>query len=240
MEKLLKSRDEVFSEKITKQFQFDEGVASVFDDMVERSVPFYHENRDLIVDILKRYLNKGDSILDLGCSTASFLLQIEREIEDLKLIGIDNSQPMLEEAQRKIGVLNSKIELVHGDFLQTEFPKSKVIIMNYTLQFIRPIQRENLLRKIFNALENGGILFLSEKILFKNPKFQKEIIDIYYKFKKSNGYSKYEIAQKREALENILIPYTLDENRELLFKSDFDEVETIFQWGNFATLMAIK
>jgi tRNA (cmo5U34)-methyltransferase len=239
-ENLQQSRDKVFAEKIEKQFQFDDGVASVFDDMVERSVPFYHENRNLIVQILKKTLQSGDTVLDLGCSTASFLLQIEREIENLKLFGIDNSEPMLKEAERKIGALNSKIELFHGDFQNLDFPKSKVLILNYTLQFVRPLQRESLLKKIYNSLESGGMLFLSEKVLFKNPKFQKDITDIYYQFKEKNGYSKYEIAQKREALENILIPYTLDENRELLKKSGFDEVETIFQWGNFATFMAIK
>jgi tRNA (cmo5U34)-methyltransferase len=237
---LQKSRDRVFAEKIEKQFQFDDGVASVFDDMVERSVPFYHQNRDLIVQILKKTLKEGETVLDLGCSTASFLLQIEREIENLKLFGIDNSEPMLKEAQRKIGALNSKIELSHGDFQDLDFPKNRVSIMNYTLQFVRPLQRENLLRKIYDSLEVGGMLFLSEKVLFKNGKFQKDITDIYYQFKEKNGYSKYEIAQKREALENILIPYTLQENRELLQNSGFDEVETIFQWGNFATFLAVK
>jgi tRNA (cmo5U34)-methyltransferase len=239
-EKSQKSRDTLFSEEIEKQFQFDEGVASVFDDMLERSVPFYRENIDLSIEIIYKFLEDGDAVVDLGCSTASFLLEVERKVEkSVNLIGIDNSQPMLEQAKRKISAYSSKIELLHGDILNIKLPKSKVVVLNYTLQFIRPIERERLLKNILESLESGGVLILSEKIFFQNPKLQKDITDIYYRFKRDNGYSQYEITQKREALENILVPYTKDENIKLLKSVGFSTVDTIFQWGNFATFIGV-
>ncbi len=240
-EKNQKSHDDIFlEENIEKQFQFDDRVASVFDDMLERSVPFYRENIALIVSILSKYLESGDRALDLGCSTASLLLQIEKNIPNLELLGIDNSEPMLKQAQKKIEAFGSKIELHFGDMLEFQIPNSKAVILNYTLQFIRPPKREEVLKKIFDSLESGGVLILSEKVIFENPKLNRNLIDIYYSFKKENGYSQYEIAQKREALENILIPYSEKENRELLKKSGFESIETVFQWGNFQTFLAFK
>ena len=235
------NKDNIFQKKIEKQFQFDENVASVFDDMLNRSVPFYNENIDLIVQIIEKYIQENEQILDLGCSTASLLLTIEKKInKKLKLTGIDNSKPMLEQAKKKIQAFNSKIELIHADILKNDFPVSKIIILNYTLQFIRPIERENFLKKVFSKLEKKGLLILSEKIITENSILNKHLIDIYYDYKKKMGYSDYEIAQKREALENVLIPYTEQENVRLLKSVGFDEVETIFKWANFPTFLVLK
>ena len=159
---------------------------------------------------------------------------------NLKLTGIDNSKPMLEQARKKIKAFNSKIKLIHADILKNDFPVSKIIILNYTLQFIRPIERENFLKKVFSKLEKKGLLILSEKIITENSILNKHLIDIYYDYKKKMGYSDYEIAQKREALENVLIPYTEQENIRLLKSVGFDEVETIFKWANFSTFLVLK
>lgn len=238
----MKNKDKVFKKKIEKQFQFDESVASVFDDMLDRSVPFYKENIDFIVKVADKFLENGDSLVDLGCSTASLLLQIEKEIKHRKfnLIGIDNSKPMLKQANKKIKALNSNISLHFGDILKYQMPKSKVVIMNYTLQFIRPIDRKTVLKNIFKSMANNGILILTEKIISEDSAFNKKLIDIYYDYKRSKGYSDYEISQKREALENVLIPYSESENMKLLKSIGFQRVETIFKWGNFTTFIAFK
>jgi tRNA (cmo5U34)-methyltransferase len=239
------NKDKIFTKKLEKQFQFDENVASVFDDMLLRSVPFYQENINLIIQIIEKFIHKNNenytTILDLGASTGSLLLEIERKIsQNLNLIGVDNSKAMIQQAQKKILALNSKIKLIEGDILKIDFPKANIIILNYTLQFIRPIEREELLKKISNSLAPNGILILTEKVITKNSKLNKILTDIYYKFKKQNGYSDYEIVQKREALENVLIPYTEDENRILLNKVGFTVIETVFKWINFTTFIAIK
>ena len=233
--------DNLFEKEIEQNFQFDEHVASVFDDMIDRSVPFYKENINLITKIISKFVKDGDSIIDLGSSTASLLLNIENKIDkDLKLLGIDNSKSMLEHAQKKIEAFNSNIELIHGDILEIDLKPSQVVILNYTLQFIRPIDREKLLSKVFNNLVNGGILILSEKIISKHNILNQKLIDIYYDYKREKGYSDYEIAQKREALENVLVPYREDENIRLLQEVGFSHIETIFKWANFVTFLAIK
>lgn len=235
--------DKVFTKPISKQFEFDAEVATVFDDMLLRSVPFYKESQALTRRFAMNALASGGVVYDLGCSTASLLLEIERSMErrgNVRLIGIDNSPAMITHARKKIEAYGSSVELYEGDILQFPYEKAQVIISNYTLQFIRPMVRDSLVRTISDTLNEGGVFIFSEKVVSEDPKLNKELIDCYYDFKKVQGYSEYEIVQKREALENVLIPYTMNENIQMAKNNGFKTCEVLFRWANFATFIAIK
>jgi len=232
-------KDKVFSKKIDKKFAFDESVASVFDDMLSRSVPYYDVNSTLMIDLILTEQKENIKVLDLGSSTAKFLLALHSKMQtSMQLKGIDNSEAMIERANRKIQAFGANIEIEKGDILNYSYHQEDIVVANYTLQFIRPIQRLKLVNKIANNLNEGGLFFFSEKVVFEDKHLDKEIIDIYYEYKKAQGYSEYEIAQKREALENVLIPFTIEENIKMCKDAGFKQVDTIFQWANFVTFMA--
>lgn len=234
-------KDQVFTRPINKQFEFDADVAVVFDDMLQRSVPFYTEAMKLTSRFARLYLTPGGRLYDLGCSTASQLLDIERGLDtEAKLIGIDNAPAMLAQAAKKLDAFGSAIELYEGDILSYPYEKADVMLSNYTLQFVRPPVRERLLKEIFEVLNEGGAFIFSEKVISEDKKLNKELIDCYYDFKKEQGYSAYEIMQKREALENVLIPYSAQENMEMARRCGFRHCEVIFRWANFATFIAFK
>ncbi|VYS97803.1 carboxy-S-adenosyl-L-methionine synthase CmoA [Campylobacter ureolyticus] len=233
-------KDEIFKQPILKQFEFDENVASVFDDMISRSVPFYDVSSNLITQILVKYLDNQAFIIDLGCSTGALLFKLFEKNPKFRLCGVDNSKAMQEIAKNKAKAYGSKVKFIEADALTFEFNSANAVILNYTLQFIRPLKRVNFIKKIYDGLEEGGIFILSEKLLYEDKKLSKNMIEIYEEYKEKNGYSKYEIAQKRQALENVLIPFSEDENKKLLKDAGFKVVETIFKWGNFASFMAIK
>jgi len=233
--------DKVFDKPIEKKFEFDESVATVFDDMISRSVPYYETVQNLMVDLILSSAKEETKILDLGSSTGKFLLDIARKSTlKMKFVGMDNSIAMLKIANQKAMAYGADIEFRYGDILLDRFEDSNIIIANYTLQFIRPLQRVALVQKIYDALPQDGVFYFCEKVVFEDKKLDKELIDIYYKYKKSQGYSEYEIAQKREALENVLIPFTIKENRDMCLKVGFKSVETLFQWANFVTFVAKK
>ena len=235
------NKDKVFDKPIAKQFEFDEEVASVFDDMLDRSVPYYKESLDLTINFALKYLDENDKVFDLGCSTASTLISLaQHSNNNLHLIGIDSSDAMLQRATNKTNAYGLDIKYICDDIFNVDLKGAKVIIANCTLQFIRPLQREKLISKIYDALEDGGIFIFSEKVISSNKVFNKHCIDEYYSFKKTQGYSEFEIAQKREALENVLIPYSEDENKNMIKNAKFKNCDTIFKWVNFATFVAIK
>ncbi len=234
-------KDKVFEKPIVKQFEFDEDVASVFDDMLNRSVPFYKEMLNLTTSFALKYLKESGVVYDLGCSTATTLIKIANESKyKLDLIGIDTSKAMLSRAKQKTKAYGHYITFLNDDIFDITFKTSNIIISNYTLQFIRPLQREKLIKKIYDSLDDGGVFIFSEKVITNNNLLNKQYIDEYYNFKKSQGYSEFEIAQKREALENVLIPYTYEENKAMILDAGFKDFDCVFKWINFATFIAIK
>ena len=233
--------DTVFTKPIKKQFEFDAEVAAVFDDMLERSVPFYKESQKITQFFTHKNLSEGGVVYDLGCSTASLLLNIHRGLNvRAELVGLDNSEAMLEQARRKCEAYGVNIEVVNADILEYDYKEADVFISNYTLQFIRPLVREELVKTIASSLKKEGVFIFSEKVISHHSKLNKDLIECYYDFKKTQGYSEYEIVQKREALENVLVPYSEEENITMAKNAGFTHCEVVFRWANFATFIAIR
>lgn len=231
-----------------QDFCFDERVAAVFDNMVSRSVPFYNEIQRIQANLIMDFLpESGGVVCDLGCSTGTTIKHLTEHTlcpADTHFIGFDNSDPMLDKARVKLsGQIDAgRVSLQTADLGCIDaLPDCHAVILNWALQFVRPIGREHLLKTIYAALKPGGILLLSEKILAKDAVFNRLYIDHYLQFKRSqSGYTDVENQRKREALENVLIPYRLDENYALLERAGFAQSDTYFQWFNFVCFIAIK
>ncbi|MCF6251980.1 MAG: carboxy-S-adenosyl-L-methionine synthase CmoA [Methylococcaceae bacterium] len=240
------NKDQVFKEEIQKveDFKFDTTVASVFDDMVNRSVPFYGEMQRMMAELSADHAQTGTDVYDLGCATGTTLIGMNTSVaDDIRFIGIDDSKKMLDKCRSKLEDVEFRrpFELRFGDLNQNiEISNASVVILCLTLQFVRPINRAKLLKDIFDGLNSGGVLILTEKILAEDSVFNRDFIKHYYNHKRRNQYSEMEISQKREALENILIPYKLSENITLLRDAGFSHCEVFFKWYNFAGLIAIK
>ncbi|MDR2904973.1 MAG: carboxy-S-adenosyl-L-methionine synthase CmoA [Helicobacteraceae bacterium] len=237
-------RDQYFQNPPEKQFEFDAALAVVFDDMLARSVPQYNESLDTAADVIFRFLGgSGDErkrILDIGCSTATLLLKLFKKNPNFELIGADSSSAMIEKAREKASAFGAKIDFICADANDLEFNNLDAIAANYLLQFIRPLGREKFVEKICGFLKKGGIFVFSEKLSCDHKKLDKILLDRYYDFKRSMGYSDYEISAKREALENVLVPFSESENKKMVLNAGFSFVECVLRWNNFATFAAIK
>jgi tRNA (cmo5U34)-methyltransferase len=133
-----------------------------------------------------------------------------------------------------------RIHFSEMDIIQAEISGAGGIILNYTLQFIKPAIRLEFLKNLYNGMQNNGVLILSEKIISKDKQLDQQFLDSYHRYKMRRGYSELEIANKREALENVLVPLTIQENTDLLIEAGFTRVETFFQWFNFVSFVAYK
>ena len=91
-----------------------------------------------------------------------------------------------------------------------------------------------------SGLVDQGVLILSEKIQFSDERSEQLFVDLHHDFKRGNGYSDLEISQKRDALEHVLIPETIEAHRERLLAAGFSRVETWFQCFNFVSLVAFR
>ncbi len=239
------AKDTLFNiDTIEEDFVFNDRVVEVFDDMLDRSIPFYRQVIEAEAKLLDGFMMQGDRVYDLGCATGTTLLEFSRLLEhkELLFVGIDNSAPMLDKARLKseLYTRQQNISFLLEDITAFDHAGAGAIIVNYTMQFIRPLQRESFLQRLFHCLRPGGIALISEKVICHDRRLNRQYIDTYYQFKKSRGYSELEISKKREALENVLIPYSIEENKAMLQKCGFAATETFFQWFNFISLIAMK
>jgi tRNA (cmo5U34)-methyltransferase len=197
------------------RFAFDEHVVEVFPDMIQRSVPGYSTIIAMTGVIAGRYAQAGSNIYDLGSSLGASTLSMAREINkhDCNIIGVDNSAAMIERCRSYIANSVTPITLRCENIQNTE---------------------------ICEAMRPGGILILSEKIRFADAHLQDLNTDLHHAFKRANGYSELEIAQKRNAIEEVLIPETLAEHQQRLRTAGFSSIDVWFQCFNFASLVAIK
>lgn len=239
-------KDQVFKEEIEQasDFKFGANVANVFDDMVNRSVPYYGEIQRMMAELAADHAKEGSDVYDLGCSTGTTMIGMDTLVNPkVRFVGIDDSQEMLDKCKLKLSEIgfSREYELRCADLSQgVKIDNASVVVLCLTLQFVRPIYREQLLKNIYDGLNSGGVLILVEKILAEESGFNRDFIKYYYNYKRRNNYSELEISQKREALENVLIPYKLSEDIAILRDRGFINCEVFFKWYNFAGIIAVK
>lgn len=238
-------KDRLFSSpKSVKPFEFNSDVALVFDDMAKRSIPFYEETQARIFNMLSRLPKTPRHIYDLGTSTGALLFALAERFSDpaISYIGIDNSEPMIHRAKQKQAAQNlqGSFEFRRENVLETHLDAADVIVVNYVLQFLPMTEREAFLRRLQEALPDGGVLILSEKTQSKGTQTAQIFSDCHDEFRKRNHYSNLEISQKRRALENVMQPVSLQENLSLLQAAGFKHPEPFLVWQNFASIICVK
>ncbi|MDP6940663.1 MAG: carboxy-S-adenosyl-L-methionine synthase CmoA [Planctomycetota bacterium] len=238
-------RDSLYQkdEDLVEAFRFDESVAEVFADMVQRSVPGYSALLSLIGVIANQFATAGSNCFDLGCSLGGATLAIDKATSgrNCHIYGIDNSEPMLAQAQSKLtGIASNRVQWVCEDLLNTNIQNASLVVLNLTLQFVAPKHRRQVVEKIYQGLLPGGALLISEKVKFASAAKQQRFSDLYYGFKRANSYSELEIAHKRNALEEVMILDTPKTHLDRLADTGFSSVEQCFQAFNFVSYLAIK
>ena len=240
------NKDDLYSESLANiaNFSFDAQVADVFADMIDRSVPGYPAIITMIETLTEHYAQPGSTLYDLGCSLGAATLSMRRGIgaDGCQIIAIDNSEAMVERCRKAIERDHrpTPVKIICGDMREIEIADASVVVLNFTLQFISPEERFQLLEKIFKGMRPGGVLILSEKVVFDDAHLNEVLIDIHHDFKRAHGYSDLEVSQKRSALENVLLPETIATHRDRLAQAGFTSVDVWFQCFNFMSMLAVK
>jgi tRNA (cmo5U34)-methyltransferase len=236
-------KDRVFARALSdiKAFEFNDTVANVFHDMISRSVPGYALLLHMIGLYADVFVKPGSRIFDLGCSLGEATLVIAERTRDIdcEIIAVDSSVAMINKC-KQLPASAEKIEWRCEDIRQTEISNASMVVLNLTLQFLPPEERLAFLQKIRRGLNPGGILVLSEKVVFDEATEDERMVQLYQGFKKTMGYSDLEISQKRNALENVLIPDSEAQHLQRLDEAGFDEIYQCFRSFNFISYLAIK
>jgi len=240
------SRDNLYADPLGEAglFAFDDKVAKVFPDMIKRSVPGYTTIVAMTGLLAQRYASPGSNLYDLGCSLGASTLAMRQNLRtpDCRLVGVDNSLPMLERCRGLIetDTHDTPVDLVCADLQDVAIENASVVVLNFTLQFVPVAIRDRLVASIHRGLRPGGVMVLSEKVTFEDPHLDELNTELHHEFKRANGYSELEIARKRAAIENVLVPETLRRHKQRIGDAGFSSCDVWFQCFNFASLVALK
>jgi tRNA (cmo5U34)-methyltransferase len=238
-------RDDIFLHDHPQgDFVFDDKVASVFHDMISRSVPGYATIISMIGVLAERYAQPGTRCYDLGCSLGAATLAMRHHLEDSRceIIAVDSAHAMVMRCQDAVArdKANTPVQVLQADILDLPMDNASVVVLNFTLQFIAPARRAELIQRIHQAMLPGGMLILSEKVRFEDADLDELFINVHHRFKRSQGYSELEVSRKRAAIENVLIPETPAAHRARIKEAGFSAFGLWFQCFNFASMVAIK
>lgn len=222
-------------------WSFDKDVANNFDEHVQKSIINYRSGHELICR-LSDFFCKNDSVCyDLGISTGTLLKKLVnyQSANNIKWYGIDISSEMIEKASENLRDFSNVI-LLNEDIVNVDFEKADFIISYYTMQFIHPKNRQKIIEKIYNSLNEGGAFVWFEKVLCEFPKFQDIFNSLYIEFKLDNDFTSEEIINKTRSLYGVLNSYTTKDNFEMLISAGFKSNTVIMKNLCFEGYLCVK
>jgi tRNA (cmo5U34)-methyltransferase len=239
------SKDEIYTGDHDPQgpFEFSEDVARVFPDMLERSIPGYAMTIGAIGSLARRYVRANTTCYDLGCSLGAAAMAMRDNIAEpgCTIVAVDSAAAMVERCRAVLSPTeNVDVSVLEADLRSIDITNASMAVMNYTLQFLPVAERPSVLRKIHDGLNEGGVLVLSEKVSDDDDKVEGLLVDLHHGFKRRNAYSELEISRKRAALENVLVPESIETHRERLTTSGFGHVGVWLRHFNFVSIVAFR
>ena len=241
--------DDIYkTEDGSEPFRFNENVARVFPDMLQRSIPGYAASIDAIGALAARYVRPGTNCYDLGCSLGAATLAMRQGIAEpcCRVVAVDSAPAMIERCKEIIAEddrLNgpeTQVDVIESDIRDIDFTNASMTVLNYTLQFIEPGERDELVMRIYKGLNEGGLLVLSEKVVDESTHMEELLVELHHEYKRRNHYSSLEVARKRAALENVLVPETVAAHRERLQRAGFSRSAVWLRYFNFVSIIAIR
>ncbi len=241
-------KDNIYKKNKNSPFQFDDNVAEVFPDMLERSIPGYETTIRTIKALASRYVRANSNCYDLGCSLGAATIAMRHGIneQNCKILAIDNAESMISRC-KEIFLRDEKefqsdtiIHPINNDICKIQIKNASMVVLNFTLQFVQKEKRSSVIDSIYKGLNKGGLLFLSEKVVDDNGLKEKLLNDLHHDYKKNKGYSAMEISRKQASLKNILTPETVNEHQNRFKRAGFNHSFTLLRYFNFISIIAIK
>jgi len=229
-------------------FRFNEKVAAVFPDMLQRSIPGYAASIEAIGSLAARYVRADTNCYDLGCSLGAATLAMRHgaAAPGCRIVAVDMAPAMIARcrdiiaADDRLHGTATAVDIVEDDIRNVEIINASMIVLNYTLQFLAPDDRDAMIGRIHRGMNEGGLLVLSEKVVDENPHMEELLVDLHHEHKRRNDYTALEIARKRAALENVLIPETVAAHRARLGRAGFRHTAVWLRYFNFVSIVAIR
>lgn len=217
----------------TEQFSFK--TVENFDKHIDLSIPNYSFLAKQCSQYADYFIRDYTNVVDLGCSSGKFLLNLNNR-ENVNYYGYDVADNLFLEHDITNVHLENKdlVSMSRND----EYPNDiSFAISLFTLQFLPPIERHNVIKSISNKMPKGAAFISCEKIYSTNAKLQDITNSIYYQFKQES-FTADQILSKERDLRKIMTPQSLKDSMQQL--ECVGEPNVFFMSYNFVGIIAIK
>jgi tRNA (cmo5U34)-methyltransferase len=216
--------------------------ADHFDDHIGRSIPGYRELGKTCVQLSRRFVQPGTSVVDVGCSTGHLLASIQAHNQDARpdvnYIGIDCAPNF---SVHWVGLEKANVKFEVCDACSYRgFKNLSLAYSRFTIQFVRSQDKVLLLQRIYDGLVDGGALIIAEKTLADTARLQDALAFPYYDYKLGQGFSEKELLDKERSLRGQMTLWTETELKLALRRVGFREIEPIWRNFMFVGLLALK
>ena len=219
-----------------------ENISEDFDSHIQKSIPLYDSGHKLVCHYSDFFLKADSVVYDIGCSTGQMLARLAAhhpQKRELRLIGVDTVADMVGMA-RRLEKKDSRLSFIHGNALDVEFEPADMFVANYTIQFLPPRVRQDMINRIYQSLNWGGAFFMFEKVRAPDGRFQDYANQVYMEFKLENGFSEAEIVNKQRSIKGVMEPFSTQGDLDLLKRAGFTDIMTIQKYVCFEGFLAIK
>jgi len=225
-------------------WSFSGEVANQFDDHVSKSVPLYAQGHQLVCAISDFFVKADSVVYEVGCSTGALTCKLaDHNVakETARFTGIDIEPDMIERARARSEASDlSNVNFEVDDILLYEYEPADLIVAYYTVQFVRPDQRQVLIDKLYQTLKWGGALLLFEKVRGPDARFQDMLSSLYSDYKLEQGYTPDEIVAKTRSLKGVLEPFSTQGNIDQMKRAGFVDIMSVMKYLCFEGFLAIK
>ena len=215
-----------------------------FDEHIEKSIRGYSNLLEDVISLSRYFVEDGTSIVDIGCSTGKLTKAMIEYNQDHcskgRYIGIEIAEGFYKDLEKRADELDKyEVDFILDDIRNYEFANCSLVTSIFTLQFMPKKDRLNVIKNVYNGLNDGGAYIFAEKTICENAFMQDMITFNFYDYKRQS-FSATDIMDKEQELRHMMKPNTWKEIEEMLHSSGFDKVQPFWRNHAFVGAIAVK
>jgi len=209
-----------------------------YDGLIPRLIPRYHEQHDLILQLIPFETNANIKVLDLGAGTGILSALILPAFPQAKVLAFDMAENMLKICQTNLSAFQERLTLQQGNFAEDDFGNGyDLVVSSLAIHHLDGARKQTLFKKLFQSMNSGGILLIRDIVTGGTPRLTEQYEQLWRQYMKDSGEDDKIWFQKY--LEED-IPSSMEEQTKWLAESGFADVGCHWRYLNFAIFGGVK
>lgn len=209
-----------------------------YDGLIPRLIPRYHEQHDLILQLIPFETNAHIKVLDLGAGTGILSALILQAFPQANVLAFDIAEKMLKVCQTNLSAYQERLTLQQGNFAEDDFGNGyDLVVSGLAIHHLDSAGKQTLFKKLFQSMNSGGILLIRDIVTAATPRLTEQYEQLWRQYMKANRED--DAAWFQKYLEED-IPSSVEEQTRWLSEAGFADTACHWRHLNFAIFGGVK